>query len=261
MPRNVHSRNDIIYVKQPTRSIMLAIGVWPSRNGKKFVFRKVYNFFLNFSSNFLLACELIPGTIYFLLEQSSRIRLQLTPLLLYVFMCAVQYDVILSRNCNIRQCWKHVEEDWENTFCANDRNVMSKCAKTAKLLILICGAFMYSGVIMYRIILPLSRGEIVTNQNITIRPLACPVNFLFVDVQVSPFYEIVFIFQSLTGFLLPSITTSSYGLLAYFVGHAKGQMKILLCMMKNLVQDKRQKDKDIDRKLGEVVEHQIRVHR
>ncbi|XP_025158224.1 odorant receptor 4-like [Harpegnathos saltator] len=260
MPRNVHSRHDIVYVKQPTRNLMLAIGVWPFRSEKRSMFQKVYNFFLNFSSNLLFACEIIPGIIYLLLEESIRIRLQLIPLLLYVFLCAFQYDIILSRNDNIRQCWKHVEEDWRNAFGTDDRNIMFRCAKAARLLILICGVVMYSGVAMYRIILPLSRGDIVTNQNVTIRPLACPVNFLFIDVQTSPFYEIVFTFQSLTGLLIVSITTSTYGLLAYFVEHASGQMKILICLMKNLVQEQWQKEEEVDKKLSEVVEHQVRVH-
>ncbi|XP_025159082.1 uncharacterized protein LOC105188555 [Harpegnathos saltator] len=258
MPRNVNSKDGIVYVKQPIRNLMLAIGIWPSRSQKRPVFQKVYNLFLNFSSNLLFACEIIPGIIYWLMEESVRIRLQLILLLPYIFLCAFQYDIILSRNDNIRQCWKHVEEDWRNAFGTDDRNIMFRCAKAAKFLILICGVLMYSGVAMYRIILPLSRGDIVTNQNVTIRPLACPVNFLFIDVQASPFYEIIFTFQSLTGLLIVSITTSTYGLLAYFVEHASGQMKILICLMKNLVRE--QKEEEVDKKLAQVVEHQIRVH-
>ncbi|XP_032689628.1 odorant receptor 4-like [Odontomachus brunneus] len=259
MPRNAHSRNDILYVMQPMRTLMLAVGVWPCRGGKISVFRKIYNLLLNFSSNFLYACEFIPGGIYWLLEESVRMRLQMGPLLLYVFMSAIQYDILLSRNGNIRQCWKHVEEDWENIFSLDARIIMFKCAKSARFLILICGALMYTGAFMYRIILPLSLGEIVTDQNVTIRPLACPVNFLFIDAQVSPFYEILFVSQSITGFLIVSVATSAYGLLAYFVEHASGQMKILICLMKGLVQEQWKKENEINKKLAEVVEHQIRV--
>lgn len=138
---------------------------------------------------------------------------------------------------------------------------MFKCAKAARLLILICGVLMYSGVFLYRIIMPLSRGNFVTDQNVTIRPLACPVNFLFIDVQASPFYEMVFVFQSLTGFFIISITTTTYGLLAYFAEHATGQMKILICLMKRFVQEQWQKEEEVDKRLAKVVEHQIRVHR
>ncbi|XP_025159074.1 uncharacterized protein LOC105188556 isoform X2 [Harpegnathos saltator] len=260
MPRNLYSQEDIVYIKQPTRNLMVIIGVWPSSNERRSLFRKIYNFVLNLVSNFLFACEIIPGIIYWLMEESARVRLQVTPIILYAIMCAIQYDIILARKSNIGQCWKHVEEDWQNVFVANDRNIMFRCAKTARLLILICGVLMYFGVTTYRIILPLSRGNLITDQNITIRPLACPVNFLFIDVQVSPFYEIIFTFQSLTGFLVVSTTTSAYGLLAYFVEHATGQMKILICLMKDLVQGQWQKEQEIDKKLAKVVEHQIRVH-
>ncbi|XP_025159030.1 odorant receptor 4-like isoform X2 [Harpegnathos saltator] len=259
MLRNVHTQNDIVYVMQPTRNLMLAVGVWAPRSGRMSVFQKIYNLFLNFSTNFLLACEFIPGSIYWLLEESARMRLQMCPLLFYVFMSVIQYYILLSRNGRIRQCWKHVEEDWENVFSMDARNVMFKGAKSAKFLILICAALMYTGSIMFRIILPLSQGKIVTDQNITIRPLACPVNFLFIDAQASPFYEILFVFQAITGFIIVSVATSAYGLLAYFVEHASGQMKIQIWLMKCLVQEQRKKEHEIDKKLAEVVEHQIRV--
>ncbi|XP_032689598.1 uncharacterized protein LOC116852916, partial [Odontomachus brunneus] len=167
MPRNVHSQDDIVYVMQPTRNIMLAIGAWPSISGKRSIFWKIYDLFLIFSSYVLLACDSIPGTIYWLLEESSRVRLQITPLLLYVFMTVIQYGIFLSRNDHIRQCLKHIEEDWENVFSVKERNTMIKSAKTGRLLVTICGVFMYTGALMFRIILPLSQGEIVIGENIT----------------------------------------------------------------------------------------------
>lgn len=261
MPQSIQSQDAILYVMQPMRNIMLAVGVWPYRSGKISVFRKIYNLFLNFSMNFLYIFEFIPSSIHWLLETSMRIRVQMCPPLLYVIMSAIQYDILLFRNVNIRQCWKHIEEDWEKVISVDARNVMFKSAKSARSLILICGALMCTGGIMYRIILPLSRGRIVTDQNITIRPLACPVNFLFIDVQASPFYEILFISQTITGLVIVSVATSSYGLLACFVEHASGQMKILICLMKSLVQEQWQKEKVVNTKLAEVVEHQIRVHR
>lgn len=246
---------------QPTRNIMLAIGAWPSVSGKRSILKKIYELFLIFSSYLLLTCDSIPGIIYWLLEESSRVRLQITPLLLYVFMTAVQYGIFLSRNDHIRQCLKHVEEDWENVFGVDERNTMLESVKTSRLLVVICGVFMYLGALMFRIILPLSQGEIVINENITIRPLACPVNFLVVDVQVSSIYEILFAAQSLTGFLIVSVATGACGLTAIFVVHASAQLKLLIFLMRNLVQEQHQEEDEVDRKLAVVVEHQIRVHK
>lgn len=261
MSRNIHSQDDIVYVMQPTRNIMLAIGAWPSLNGKQSIFRKIYDVFLIFSSYLLLICDAIPGTIYWLLEESSRVRLQITPLLLYVFMTIIQYGIFLSRNDYIRRCLKHVEEDWENVLGVKERNTMIKSAKTGRFLVTMCGAFMYTGALMFRIILPLSQGKIVIGENITIRPLACPVNFLFIDVQVSPVYEILFVAQSLTGFLIVSVATSSCGLSSIFVIHASGQLKLLIYLMRSLVEEQCQEEGEMDKKLAEVVEHQVRVRR
>lgn len=259
MPRNEHSQDDIAYVMQPTRNIMFAIGAWPSVSGKRSIFKKIYDLFLIFSSYVLLTCDIIPGVIYWLLEESLRVRLRMTPLFLYVFMTVIQYGIFLTRNDHIRRCLKHVEEDWENVFGVDERNTMIESAKTERLLVVICGVFMYTGSLMFRIVLPLSQGEIVIDENITIRPLACPVNFVFIDVQVSPVYEIVFVAQSLTGFLIVSVATSACGLTAIFVVHASAQLKLLIYLMRSLVQEQSQEENEVNRKLAEVVEHQVRV--
>ncbi|XP_032669712.1 odorant receptor 4-like [Odontomachus brunneus] len=258
IPRNVH-RDDIVYVMQSTRNIMLAIGAWPFVSGKRSIFWKIYDLFLIFTSYVLLACDSIPGTIYWLLEESSRVRLQITPLLLYVFMTVIQYGIFLSRNDHIRQCLKHVEKDWENVFSVKERNTMIKSAKTGRLLVTICGVFIYTGALMFQIILPLSQGEIVIGENITIRPLACPVNFLFIDVQVSPVYEILFVAQSLTGFLIVSVATVACGLSSIFEIYANGQLKILIYLMRGLVEEQSQEENEINKKIAEVVEHQVRI--
>nr|XP_012230124.1 PREDICTED: uncharacterized protein LOC105676653 [Linepithema humile] len=156
----------------------------------------------------------------------------------------------------LRQCLKHVEEDWQNVLSIDARNIMLKSAKTGKRLVSICGFFMYSGVFTFRTILPLSQKKIVTDQNITIRPLPCPIYLFSLDVQISPIYEILFVIQCITGFVMVSIVTCACGFTAIFVVHACGQLKILINMMKSLVQKQWQEEHEVDKKLAEIVEHQ-----
>jgi hypothetical protein len=138
---------------------------------------------------------------------------------------------------------------------------MLKFAKTGKRLVTICGIFMYSGVFTFRTILPLSQKKIITEQNISIRPLACPVYLFSLDVQVSPVYEMLFLTQWLTGFVTVSIVTSACGLTAIFVVHVCGQLHILIGLMRNLVQKQLQQEHEVNNKLAEIVEHHIRVRR
>ncbi|XP_077269553.1 uncharacterized protein LOC143901276 [Temnothorax americanus] len=259
MPRNEHYQNDILYITQPTRNILLALGVWPSISKEKSVYPKTHNLLLICISYILFSSDLIPGILYWVLEETTRIRLQIIPLLLYDLMSASSYGIFIFRYDQLRRCLKHIEEDWENVFSADARNIMLKSARTGKRLVTICGVFMYSGVITFRTILPLSQGKIVTDQNVTLRHFACPGYFFSLDVQVSPVYETVFVIQSLTGFITVSVVTGACGLTAIFVVHACGQLKILINLMRSLVQERWREEREVDEKIAEIVEHQVRV--
>ncbi|XP_011880387.1 PREDICTED: odorant receptor 13a-like [Vollenhovia emeryi] len=259
MPRNKDHKSDILYITQPTRNILLALGTWPSISKEKSVYPKIHHLLLICISYTLLSCDLIPGILYWLMEKTTRIRLQMVPLLLYDFMSASQYGIFIFRYDQLRQCLKHVEEDWKNILSADARNIMLKSARLGKRLVTICGVFMYSGAITFRTILPLSQGKTITDQNVTLRHFACPGYFFSLDVQVSPVYETLFIIQCLTGFVTVSVVTGACGLTAIFVVHACGQLKILIGLMRALVQKQWREEREVNKKLAEIVEHQIRV--
>ncbi|XP_067214185.1 odorant receptor 4-like isoform X2 [Linepithema humile] len=259
MSQNKRHQDDILYITKPTRNILLALGAWPTVNSGRSIYAKAHKFFLISISYILLSSDLIPGIFYWLMEKTVRVRLQTIPLLLYDIMSASQYSIFIFRCSQLRQCLKHVEEDWQNVLSIDARNIMLKSAKTGKRLVSICGFFMYSGVFTFRTILPLSQKKIVTDQNITIRPLPCPIYLFSLDVQISPIYEILFVIQCITGFVMVSIVTCACGFTAIFVVHACGQLKILINMMKSLVQKQWQEEHEVDKKLAEIVEHQVRV--
>ncbi|KMQ87642.1 odorant receptor 13a [Lasius niger] len=261
MPQNKRYQDDILYITQPTRNILLTLGAWPSINRERSVRPQACNFLLICITYTLLSCELIPGILYWLMEKSTRIRLQTIPLLLYDIMSISQYGIFIFRRDQLRRCFKYVEEDWENLISADTRNIMLKSAKMGKRLATICAIFMYSGAFAFRTILPLSQGTTVTDQNITIRPFACPGYFFSLDVYVSPVYEILFTIQCLTGIVMVSVVISASGLTAIFVVHARGQLKILIDLMRSFVQEPSQEERKVDKKLAQIVKHQIRVRR
>jgi len=114
------------------------------------------NFLLICMTYTLLFCELLPGILYWLMEKSTRIRLQTIPLLLYDILSVSQYGIFIFRRDQLGQCLKHVEEDWNNIISADMRNIMWKSTKTGKYLAKICGIFMYTGAFTFRTILLLS---------------------------------------------------------------------------------------------------------
>ncbi|EFN67348.1 hypothetical protein EAG_04810, partial [Camponotus floridanus] len=140
---------------QPTRNIMRALGVWPSNDRERSMRLQACNFLLICISYTFLSCDLIPGILFWLMEKSTRIRLQTIPLLLYDIMSVSQYGIFIFRRDQLKRCLKHIEEDWENIINVDMRNIMLKSAKMGKRLATICGIFMYTGAFTFRTILPL----------------------------------------------------------------------------------------------------------
>lgn len=254
-------QDDILYITQPTRNILLILGVWPFINNEKSINLKICSFLLICVSYFLLSFDFIPTLLYWLMEEKIRNRLQTIPFLLYDLMSTSQYSIFIFRYSQLRRCLKHVEEDWQNVPSTDARNIMFKFAKKGKRLVTICAFFMYSNIFAFRTLLPLLQRRIVIDHNITIRPLACPTYLFSIDLQVSPVYETIFLTQTLAGFVVVSIVICACGLTAIFVVHACGQLKIFIDLLKSLVQKQWKKEFEMDKKLSEIVEHHVRVRR
>ncbi|XP_032689584.1 uncharacterized protein LOC116852905 [Odontomachus brunneus] len=118
---------------------------------------------------------------------------------------------------------------------------------------------MYDAGMTYRTFIPLSRGKIVTAQNITIRPLPSPVYYIVFDPQFSSAYEIVFFVQFFTGLFKYTITVAACGIAALFSMHIVAQLDILMILMNNLTNE--HELGDVNRKLSVIVEHQIRTRK
>jgi len=259
MLRNEHYQDDIIFITQLTRNILSALGVWPSLSRKKTTMERIYKFLLICISYALLYSVLIPGFLFWFFEKRTHVKIQVFPLLLFGFMAISKYANLILREGQIKRCLKHIEEDWRNVTNMNSRNTMIESAKTGRRLVALCGAFMYSSGLSFRLILPFAKGKIINAQNITIRPLPCPGYFFSFNSQASPSYEMIFAIQFLSGLVTFSITTGVCGLAAVFVMHACGQLKILIELMKHLVEDQWQEREEANKKLAAVVEHQIRI--
>ncbi|XP_018406424.1 PREDICTED: odorant receptor 13a-like [Cyphomyrmex costatus] len=259
MLRNEHYKNDIIYITYLTRNVLSLLGVWPSYNRKISTREKIWKYFLILICHILLYAVLIPGAFFWLIEKRPRVRVRTIPLLLFGFVACGKYSNLVFHEKNIKRCLQHIEEDYKDVINAKMRNMMIESAKIGRRLVILCAVFMYGSGLSFRLILPFAKGKIITPQNVTIRPLPCPAYFIFFDVQVSPTYELIFAIQILSGIITYSITTGLCGLAAVFVMHICGQLKILMNLMRNFVEEKWQEKQEVNRKLSIMVEHQIRI--
>ncbi|KAK2583187.1 hypothetical protein KPH14_009207 [Odynerus spinipes] len=187
-------------------------------------------------------------------------HLKLGSALSFFLMAAIKYFVLIIRENDIRSCINCIEMDWKNIRYMKDKNIMIKNAKFGRKLILVCGVFMYGGVIFYYVALPMTYPKAVDeSRNITYRRLVYPVPKIVADIQVSPVNEIFYILQLLSGLVAHNITVATCGLAALLAMHACGQLEILISWLECLLDDRENASDTIDNRLADIVEQHVRV--
>lgn len=135
-----------------------------------------------------------------------------------------------------------MEKDWRMVDSASDCDMMIDWTRIGSRPLVICKIFVYSIGLSFRMVIPLLRGKIVTEQNVTIRHLPCPNRFVLFNVQLSPTYEIVFFMQFLLSFIKCMIMTMVNGPEGLFVMHISAQLEILIASMNRLVDERELRD-------------------
>lgn len=259
---NEHHEADVKYVIEQSHVVLRVLGIWPSTDRQPNTIERMMNISLVIVCYFFLHCDMVPGVLYYIfVDDEMREKAKMMPPIMYSIMAIAKYGILIVHERDIRSCLRHIKEDWAVMIVDDAREMMTAKVTIARRLFILCCMFMYCGGISFNTIVPLSRGSIIIDQNITIRPLSCPGYYVFFDPQNSPAYEIVFLLQCLCGLVMYTITVTICGLAALFVMHAYAQMEILMRLMESLVDEYKFGQKEIDAKLAVIVEHQIRIRK
>lgn len=258
---NTIHRKDIKRTVQVTRYVLNLIGVWPSQDNSS-AFRIAQIKIFRILCQALLYFIFVPGVLkIFFKETNTRRRFKMIGPMCNCLMAMLKHATLICRGDRIKDCIKHIEEDWRKLNLAEDRRIMMSNSRIGRSLAILSVVFVYGSGFSYRTIMPLLRGVIITPQNVTIRPMGFDGYYGFFDPQKTPAYEITFILQFLSGFMQYSISSGTCSLAALLVLHACGQLKILIARMKDLTQIKYFYDKNANQKLAAVVRQHIRIKR
>ncbi|KAL6259113.1 hypothetical protein P5V15_009035 [Pogonomyrmex californicus] len=261
--RNSNYEDDIRYTVQVHRLILGLIGVWPNlESGKSQKRTTLLKGFLRIVCCFFLLFNLIPWVLYmFLIMDTFKSRLRMTGAFCFYSMVPAMYFILMLRGDHIKECMRHLEEDWRNVGDANDRRIMLDKARYGRFILICTTLFLFTSGFTYRLIQPIMRGKIVIG-NITIRPLVQGHYFIFFDPQQSPAYEIVSSMHMLTGIIIYIVTASVCGITALLTMHACGQLKMLAVWLENLAnEDQWSKNRVVAQRLAAIVMHHVRIRK
>ncbi|XP_071641267.1 odorant receptor 4-like isoform X1 [Temnothorax longispinosus] len=259
--RNSNYELDIRYTVQVHRLILGLIGIWPNLEKPPKLTRFLRGL-VRTACCFLLSFNLIPWTLYmFLIVDTFKSRLRMTGALCFYSMVPAMYCTLMLREERIKECMRHMQEDWRNVQDTNDRRIMLDKAKAGRFILICTTLFLFISGFTYRLIQPIARGKIVIG-NVTIRPLVQGNYFIFFDPQLSPAYEIVFSMHLVTGIVIYVVKTSVCGITALFTMHACGQLKMLAVWLENLAnEDQWSKDRVVALRLAAIVVHHVRIRK
>ncbi|KAK2583186.1 hypothetical protein KPH14_009206 [Odynerus spinipes] len=242
------------------RYTLKPIGTWPrtsNNNWSELIISRT----LNIICYGLLAFILVPCSMYIVLEiKDFYNQLKLGSALSFFMMAVMKYCALILREDDIRTCVGYINADWMKIKRSEDRRIMLENAKFGRKLIVICGAFMYGGVIFYYIAIPLTRAKIVEEDgNLTYRRLVYPFPKIIIDARRSPINEIFYFLQLLSGFVAHNITVAACGVAALLAMHACGQLQILMHWLEDLVDGHEDDTSTVDERLANVIEQHVRV--
>ncbi|KAL0117071.1 hypothetical protein PUN28_010133 [Cardiocondyla obscurior] len=247
------------YAVQVTRLILRLIGVWPIPSNASIV-ERIMTRTQNVICYLLTAFLIVPGLLrIFLKEHEFKSRIRLTAPIINCGMACLKYILLMYHAREVQFCLDQVSQDWNDAVNENDRRIMLSNAKSGRKFAIYSALFMYIGGLSYRILIPLSKGRILTPMNTTVRVLACPSYFVFFDGGVSPAYEIIFTLQIFAGVITYSVRCGIAGLAALFVMHVCGQLSIVVDKVHSLDYVPKSNNRAVMILLADIVERQNKI--
>ncbi|XP_034171927.1 odorant receptor 83a-like [Osmia lignaria lignaria] len=245
---------------QWNRWILKPMGLWPNSSNVS-RFDKCLYWLINAVCYFLIFYLIIPCGLYMVFDMENLYKeIKLFGPLIFCVAAFVKYHWLIIRSDNIRECMEHIKWDWKNVEYIKDKDIMAMNANFAKRIVTICAIFMFTACTFYFLIIPLALRRIfIQTDNVTFIPVMYPFSSYIVDVRYPPINEIIFSIQFLAGVLINAITVGACSLAAVLAVHACGQMEVLMCWLKHLVDGRPDIGKTVDERIAKIVSQHVRI--
>ncbi|XP_039304872.1 uncharacterized protein LOC105195341 isoform X2 [Solenopsis invicta] len=247
------------YSIQPIRWLLKPISVWPVTDSS--IVERILSVVLLIVCIFLIASTLVPCALAIFLDETKDLEMKMRdfgPLSNWI-LASLKYVSLLTHVGDIHRCIKHIETDWRAVTKLEEQEMMLRNARIGRFIAIFSATIMHSGVFSYGIFRGMTlSAQSTESNNVTVRPLPFPFYEKIVDTTTSPMYEIVFVTQCLSTFVVNSVGVGTCSLTAVFVMHACGQLNILMSLLDNLI-DKENEKRNSSQKFAVIIEHHLKV--
>ncbi|XP_047366113.1 odorant receptor 43a-like [Vespa velutina] len=215
------------YIISVARYLLKMVAAWPLDDNVS-TSERIYKYCMNVFLFALIIFFFAPSVLYAIFKtKSTRVKIRIISMILMNFANVIKYIFLLMHNKEIKICLYETKEDWKNIILRQDYENMLSRGKLGRSLVILSTCLIYGASLFNRVIIPLTKGNIIVN-NVTIRRLPLPSYYIFFDVQKSPVYEFIYFAQIFTGFVVLIIASTVFALTTYFIMHICGQIDILI---------------------------------
>ncbi|CAL7936672.1 unnamed protein product [Xylocopa violacea] len=239
---------------------LVLLGAWPSFTKPPW-YSKILRWCKIFVVLFLQFSIVVPAALYMILkEKSGQRKVSLMAPIVFSLGQAAKYLTMLYRMNDFGKTLSAIREDWLNATEEDQHTLRANARIGYKVALLVAISMAGSG-LFYRVILPISKGTIVLPNNATMRLLPCQVYFIFFDVQVSPYFEMVFTLQVFTGVVNYATQTGTVGVFSILCLHICSLLRILIGKLVELTKQSDFSEKVLHEKIVDIVEYQTKIKR
>lgn len=254
---NQNLTSDIKYALNWNNYFLLPIGIWI--DGKQSFLKSCCNKLLVSTIYFLLFLLLIVVGLYAQIE-NPQMRMTFLGPLSFCVMAILKFRILVVQITGVRKLFSHIKEDWANISSEDDRIIMLNGAKSGRKLGFMSAVFMYSGGLFFHGVVPISILIVNLLNNVSVKPLTYPVYSKFIDASKSPTYEVVFLVQTIIGYLEYNITIALCSLAAVFIMHCCAQLNLVMHQM-NVMLEKRTHKVSVHQKVVDIIKKHQRALR
>lgn len=234
---NLNYFSDYTYAIKIARILLTPLGIWP-RYGDETFFSKVQvmvHIIIVFGFMLFL---LIPHLYYTFFDAEDLKKLmKIIAAQFFSSLGVIKFWTMIINKQDIRNCLEDIENNFKNVKTKNDRDIMLKNAKIGRMFTTAYLGLSYGGALPYHIIMPLVADRIVKEDNSTQIPLPYLTDYIFFQVETSPFYEFIFVLQIFISSLILSTNCGVYSMLAAIIMHAVCLFETVCKRLQNISKD------------------------
>ncbi|XP_026294905.1 odorant receptor 67a isoform X1 [Apis mellifera] len=249
---NIHYKSDAEYTVRVAKILLTMVGIWPRRN----TFSNNVKFYVQTTIVFFLMCFLLlPHVIYTYFDCENLTKyMKVIAAQVFSLLAIIKIWTILINRNEIRFCLMEMEVQYRDVECEEDRLVMMNTAKIGRIFTIVYLFLGYGGALPYHVILPLISERIVKADNSTQIPLPYLSDYVFFVIEDSPTYEITFVVQMFTSFLIMSLNYGIYSLIASITMHCCGLFEVTNRRIETIL-----KNRDLRGRIADIIQSHLKA--